>query len=295
MSDKLRMNVLVAARDEYSQQLINIILPHIRDIFQKSFDSIQNNKEVPSHKKFYKFQEFLKEVPKWNAVQIENETEKILKDIPYLIDLVTAVFVTNVKILACVRIGGKSKNLNVNIPSKEKFIHKVIIECAESFYYDPLIFDTRGSHTVIQDKKYQLNKILDQSIRDSISKMLPISEILQEYLIGNLHDIDSASDDSDGEDSAKDLEYNMSNDKPEVCEIDNNSSDDDEEDPDNTEEVVSDDDNDSSDDENGEDTIKHVTMRDNKANHFSSKPAAPLPPPPPLPSPPESSDSKDLF
>ena len=110
MSDKLRMNVLVAARDEYSQQLINIILPHIRDIFQKSFDSIQNNKEVPSHKKFYKFQEVLKEVPKWNAVQIENDTEKILKDIPYLIDLVTAVFVTNVKIVACVRIGGKSKN-----------------------------------------------------------------------------------------------------------------------------------------------------------------------------------------
>jgi hypothetical protein len=288
MSDKLRMNVLVAARDEYSQQLINIILPHIRDIFQKSFDSIQNNKEVPSHKKFYKFQEFLKEVPKWNAVQIENETEKILKDIPYLIDLVTAVFVTNVKILACVRIGGKSKNLNVNIPSKEKFIHKVIIECAESFYYDPLIFDTRGSHTVIQDKKYQLNKILDQSIRDSISKMLPISEILQEYLIGHLHDIDSASD----EDSAKDLEYNMSNDKPEVCEIDNDSSDDDEEDPDNTEEVVSDDDNDSSDDEHdASDDIKHVTMRDNKSNHFSTKPSAPLPPPPPLPS----SDSKDLF
>jgi hypothetical protein len=289
MSDKLRMNVLVAARDEYSQQLINIILPHIRDIFQKSFDSIQNNKEVPSHKKFYKFQEFLKEVPKWNAVQIENDTEKILKDIPYLIDLVTAVFVTNVKILACVRIGGKSKNLNVNIPSKEKFIHKVIIECAESFYYDPLIFDTRGSHTAIQDKKYQLNKILDQSIRDSISKMLPISEILQEYLIGNLNDIDSASD---GQDSAEDLEYNMSNDKPEVCEIDNDSSDDDEEDPDNTEEVVSDDDNDSSDDEHdASDDIKHVTMRDNKSNHFSTKPSAPLPPPPPLPS----SDSKDLF
>ena len=293
MSDKLRMNVLVAARDEYSQQLINIILPHIRDLFQKNFDNIQSNKEVPSHKKFYKFQEFLKEIPKWNAVQIENETEKILKDIPYLIDLVTAVFVTNVKILACVRIGGKSKNLNVNIPSKEKFIHKVIIECAESFYYDPLIFDTRGSHNVIQDKKYQLNKILDQSIRDSISKMLPISEILQEYLIGNLHDIDSASDDSDGEDSAKDLEYNMSNDKPDVCEIDNDSSGDDDEE--NPEQVVSDDDNESSDDENGEDTIKHVTMRDNKTNHFSSKPSAPLPPPPPLPSPPVSSDSKDLF
>ena len=294
MSDKLRMNVLVAARDEYSQQLINIILPHIRDLFQKNFDIIQNNKEVPSHKKFYKFQEFLKQIPKWNSVQIENETEKILKDIPYLIDLVTAVFVTNVKILACVRIGGKSKNLNVNIPSKENFIHKVIIECAESFYYDPLIFDTRGSHNVIQDKKYQLNKILDQSIRDSISKMLPISEILQEYLIGNLHDIDSASDDSDGEDSAKDLEYNMSNDKTDVCEIENDSSgDDDEENPENTEHVVSDDDNESSDDENGEDTIKHVTMRDNKTNHFSSKPAAPLPPPPPLP--PPSSDSKDLF
>ena len=136
---------------------------------------------------------------------------------------------------------------------------------------------------------------MDQSIRDSISKMLPISEILQEYLIGNLHDIDSASDDSDGADSVKDLEYDMTNDKPDVCEIENDSSDDDEEDPDNTPQVVSDDDNESSDDENGEDTIKHVTMGDNKTNHFSSKPATPLPPPPPLPSPPESSDSKDLF
>ena len=44
MSDNLSMNVLDAERDEYSQQLINLILPHVRDLFQNLFDSIQNNK-----------------------------------------------------------------------------------------------------------------------------------------------------------------------------------------------------------------------------------------------------------
>ena len=268
MSDKLRMNVLVAARDEYSQQLINLILPHVRDLFQNLFDSIQNNKEIPSHKKFYKFQESLKGIPKWNAVQIEQETVKILKDIPYLLDLVTAVFVTNVKILACVRIGGKSKNLNVNIPSKENFIHKVIIECAESFYYDPLVFDTRGSHNTIQDKKIQMNKILDQSIRDSISKMLPISEILQEYLIGNLQDIDSDSDnesennDSDDDEADNNLEYNVSDheeDISEKCNIEDDSS--------------------SDEDESGESEVKTVTMSNAKPNQFSNNPKPFLPEP----------------
>ena len=266
MSDKLRMNVLVAARDEYSQQLINLILPHVRDLFQNIFDSVKNNKEIPSHKKFFKFQELLKGIPKWNAVQIEQETDKILKDIPYLIDLVTAVFVTNVKILACVRIGGKSKNLNVNIPSKENFIHKVIIECAESFYYDPLIFDTRGSHNTVQDKKNQMNKILDQSIRDSISKMLPISEILQEYLIGNLHDIDSDSDiesdnnESDDAEANNNLEYNVSDNEEDIsekCNIENDSS--------------------SDEDEPNENDVKTVTMTNAKRNQFSNNPKPFLP------------------
>ena len=293
MSDRLRMNVLVAARDEYSHQLINLVLPHMRDLFQCMFDKIKDNTTISTSKKFYKFQEELKKTPQWNSLQIENVSDKIIKDLPYLIDLVTAVFVTNVKILACVRIGGDSKNLNVKIPSKETFIHKLIVECAENIYYDPMIFDYRGSYHLLQERKNQINKLLDQSIKECISKLLPINDILKENLIGSLDDIDNNIDSEEESDDDNEIQEDINDNKE--CEIES-----DDESENKFGDNVSEEDAESDDDDEPE--IKRVTIN-NPKNGFSSGKEAFLPDPPddpqpttaPTPPPTPTPNNEDLF
>jgi hypothetical protein len=93
-------------------------------------------------------------------------------------DCVTAIFVSNVKILASVRLGGNHSNIRIRIPTSEKFIHSVYIASAENFYYDPECFDDVLERNNIE----KIRSRIGFSIEETISSMIPIQNILQEYL-----------------------------------------------------------------------------------------------------------------
>ena len=138
MSKNLNISVLVAARDEYIEQLKCIITPLMiqgfNSIYQDSI-RISNGKQV-----IYKFQELLKEIPKWNQTILQEESKRIKKKCPYIMDIVTAIFVSNVKILASIRLKGKNENIRVKIPTSDIFIHSIYIESAQQFFYNPFLF-----------------------------------------------------------------------------------------------------------------------------------------------------------
>ena len=125
MSKKLNISVLVAARDEYIEQLKSIIGPLIIQGFNSIYqDSIKlsDNKRV-----LYKFQELLKEIPHWNQTILQEESKRIKKKCQYIMDIVTAIFVSNVKILASIRLKGNNDNIKVKIPTSDLFIHSIYI------------------------------------------------------------------------------------------------------------------------------------------------------------------------
>ena len=90
-------------------------------------------------------------------------------------DLITAIFVSHVKILACVRIKADDKSIKIKVPNLNNFLHKIIIIISEQVYYSPGIMD--------YDKDSFFN-IISSSITDAISKQVPIEYILNEYLSG---------------------------------------------------------------------------------------------------------------
>ena len=96
---------------------------------------IENEKDV-----IHNFQLLLKEVPHWNSHIITNECERIKKVCDWMHDLVTAVFVTNVKILTSVKIVNKSKQFKLKMPNFDTFIHAVYIETARFFFHNPFYF-----------------------------------------------------------------------------------------------------------------------------------------------------------
>ena len=70
----------------------------------------------------------LSEIPNWNQSIITNETNRIKDNISYIEDLLTAVFISNMRLLCSVK--NTNKKIKVKIPKLDLFIHKCYIYTA---------------------------------------------------------------------------------------------------------------------------------------------------------------------
>jgi hypothetical protein len=207
MSKSLNISVLVAARDEYIEQIRCILCP----LIIKGLNSIYSDAlELSGGKKtLYKFQELLKEIPKWNQTILQEESKRIKKACPYIMDIVTAIFVSSVKILASVRLKGNNENIRVKIPTSDIFIHSIYIEAAQQIFYNPYLFYHKNSFGKVQENNLHVEKIIHYAVDKTIRQMLPLDHILQEYLANALNDnadndSETESDESDVSDSDED-------------------------------------------------------------------------------------------
>ena len=147
----INISVIVAARDEYIDQLKSIITP----LLIQGFNSIyQDALEISQNKKvLYKFQELLKEIPNWNQTILQAESKRVKQKCNYIMDIVTAIFVSNVKILASIRLKGNDDNIRVKIPTSDIFIHSIYIESAQQIFYDPYLFYHRKTDKLQENKE----------------------------------------------------------------------------------------------------------------------------------------------
>jgi uncharacterized membrane protein YgcG len=211
MSKNLNISVLVAARDEYIEQLKSIICPLIiqgvNSIYQDAVKVSEGKKII------WTFQQFLKDILTWNQTILQEEAKRIKRKCPYIMDIVTAIFVSNVKILASIRLKGNNDNIKVKIPTCEIFIHSVYIECAQQIFYDPkLFYHKNGDMNQIQRNKKYVREIIYSAIDESMRKMMPFDHILQEYLKNALDD-NAEYTDSESEPDSDPEEDTLVNDK----------------------------------------------------------------------------------
>ena len=233
MSENLNINVLVAAKEEYTKQLVYSLSPEIYTVILNVYKDSQKLKKKMSVS-LRNFQFELKKIPTWNTIIIEKHTKDIKTKIPYLLNLITAIFVSHVKILACVRLHADSRNINVKVPDLNHFLHQIIIMNAEKIYYTP---------DIIQKKKEYVIMIISETIEETIRNQIPIDKILTEYLAGvfeddnnnkvisdkqlkNIHsEIDDDSN-SEIDDEIQELEYSNNDDNNDNDNNDNDNSDD---------------------------------------------------------------------
>ena len=174
MSETLNVNVLVAAKEEYTKQLILTIQPGLYDIIKSIYQDSQKN-NIRLSISLSNFQKELKAVPDWASFKLEEKLSSLNSKYPYLMDLITAIFVSHVKILACVRLKRENKSIKIKVPNLNTFLHKIIICCSETIYYAP---------TIILDDKNRIFEIINSCINETISNQIPIQYILSEYLSG---------------------------------------------------------------------------------------------------------------
>ena len=211
MSETLNVNVIVAAKDEYTKQLITLLQPEIYDLLKNVFI---NSQKINLRRKlsYSNYQKELKQVPHWSSYTLEEYLQKINNRYPYLMDLITAIFVSHVKILACVRIKADDKPIKIKVPNLNNFLHKIIINASEQIYYCP---------DIINDDKEKLFNIINTSITDTITNQVPLEYILNEYLSGAFDEEESQieksfenlndSDNLFNQDIDDDLESNYEN------------------------------------------------------------------------------------
>jgi len=177
------INVYADAKVEYTRQLTQYSLQAITGYFLKLLEETKES-EKESKKILLSFQNLLKTIPDWNQDKVQRETSYLLKEIncDYFEDLLSAVFVAHTKVLSAIRLTSKQKKLQITIPKVEHFLHHTMIECARILWSNVYLFSPNGTAVERQRNLRQIEQLIQDGILQSIRSMLPVKNILKEYL-----------------------------------------------------------------------------------------------------------------
>jgi hypothetical protein len=130
------------------------------------------------------FQNFISRIPKWNTNIIEAERARIVEKsgCSYLEDLVTCVYIIQLKLLTAIRVGQKQKKIDINIPKIDDFIHKIYITIARKIYKYVYLFEVNIPPLQTQKNNRELELLVQESILNTIRESIPIEAILRAYM-----------------------------------------------------------------------------------------------------------------
>ena len=177
---------LVESKNEWCARLVNImtyaVIAGLKSIFEEAWNLCRENDEEDKY--LMTFQTFLSRVPKWNNNIIETERARILEvsSCAYLEDLITCVHIIHLKALTCIRVGQDQKKVNIDIPSVDKFIHKVYIAVARKVYTNVYLFEKGIQPLDMQKHNRELEIIIKESILNTVRDSMPVEDILKAYI-----------------------------------------------------------------------------------------------------------------
>jgi hypothetical protein len=189
--DDFKLDTIVPSRAEWCAQFIMIVKPFILEGFDEMFkNAIKLCAERRSPKEYLKtFQQFIMQIPKWSQTTIDNEAARIIarSKCSYLELLLTNVYMAQLKILSAIRVGSKSKKIDVDIPPLSPFIHKIYIVVGTEIYKKVYLYvkpdkDFHISSMEIQKNRDRLEEVIEAGILTTFRSSIPIDKLLRIYL-----------------------------------------------------------------------------------------------------------------
>ena len=179
--ENIEIKNLSEAKKEYTTQMVNILKPEIYKGIKELFDQVVENND---ENKLLDFQNNLKQITKWNQDIIDQKYETFMKNssCDWLDDLLQAVFISNTAILTTVKNKNNSKKIDLTIPKSSRFLHKCYIESAREFYKNPYLLLNTLDYKIQQKNMRDSLELISISIENSIRNMLPMKDILRQYL-----------------------------------------------------------------------------------------------------------------
>lgn len=184
--DDFVMSNLHESRNEWASRLISILTPLIQEGFKSIFDEAWNicveNDET--NKYLMTFQNMLCGVPKWNAITVEKEKQRMIEKsgCNYLEDLISCVHIIQLKVLTCIRVGNKQKRIDISIPKLDTFIHKVYVHVARKIYMNVYLYEKNIDPLKRQKYNRELENIIQEGILMTIRDSIPTEAIIRAYM-----------------------------------------------------------------------------------------------------------------
>lgn len=174
------------ARSEYTKQLATFIVPSLVSWFQQLWSRNATNKQQC----LSLFQTDCEEIGRWNQDRIHDEVRVLIErtGCDYMEDLMTAVFIAHTKVLTAVRLSQKQKKLSITVPKLDHFVHRVFRESARSFWKSPFLFMDVGAVVDRQKNVLQIEALAAEAITTAVRGLLPVKQILQDYLEADGHE-----------------------------------------------------------------------------------------------------------
>ena len=171
---------IVAARDMYSKCLQDSLSPFIIFLFRDMFGKMPKSKRTLRN-----LQMQLREVKTWNGHQVKEVVDDIIKSQSreYYEDLLTAILVSNAEILSTISIVKNPPKINLKIPKLENYIHECIINVARALYKNAFLFDENVSSLQRQRHNNEFDLLVRDAIQSSIQQILPIQDIIKQYIM----------------------------------------------------------------------------------------------------------------
>ena len=171
------------ARSEYTKQLATMVVPPIVGWFQTVW--IRN--AADRQRCLAAFQSECEEVSRWNQDRIHDEVRVLLEKTgcDYMEELMTAVFIAHTKVLTAVRLSTKQKKLSITVPKLDHFVHRIFRESARSFWKAPFLFVSEGNVVDRQKNLLQIEGLATEAITTAVRSLLPVKQILHDYLGGD--------------------------------------------------------------------------------------------------------------
>lgn len=183
------------ARSEYTKHLAMFIVPAIVKWFRTAW---VRNSTSTERNVMYLFQTELEEIARWNQDRINDEVRAFVESTgcDYIEELITAVFVAHTKVLTAVRLSSKQKKLSITVPKLDRFVHYIFKEAARSYWKSPFLFIDTGNTVERQKNVLQIEALAAEAITSAVRSLLPVKQILQEYLGDEAEEIDDAEDET---------------------------------------------------------------------------------------------------
>ena len=171
------------AKSEYTKQLCQYLVPSIQQYFLDLLEEAKQ-KEVDPKRTLLTFQTLLENISDWNVDKVQRETTSIIgaSQCDYLEELMTAVFIAHTKVLSAIRLTTKQKKLQITIPKLDHFIHRILRECSRLLWSNTYLFSTSAPSIERQRNLRQIENFLQEGVLQGIRGMLPVKNILREYL-----------------------------------------------------------------------------------------------------------------
>lgn len=164
----------------------------IRKWFKSTYDeSVKWSKDQNlsgRHVDLRVFQESLREVPKWNAEQISEECKWICDQTSSKFRFqktLKILFISKSMLLAAIRpMANENEELEIDVPSTDTYLHKVLCLCSECFFQYPSLFrnDLRDTEDRMEKNNRLIKDTIDECLLDAITDLLPCAEIVDKYL-----------------------------------------------------------------------------------------------------------------